>query len=249
MLDPLASRIVRAAGMRTDWGPGEPSRDDGRGRWSWFLRWQLLMLALWVAAWMLYEGWFVPHGWLLGTWRSTSWWTIAKLAIWIAPPLWILRRAGEKLGEATGLATLRGVRRGLGLAAAWLAFQLIVSLLRDHWPGPFRWSSGAWNAFLVAPLFEEIVFRGFALRRLRRQGIRFWPAAAATSVAFGLMHVPGWLFTKGATPAILGSFANVMFVGMLLAAIAWRTPSLWACVAFHFVNNAWSEGLVLALFR
>ena len=115
-----------------------------------------------------------------GQWRSTFWWTIAKLAIWIAPPLWILRRAGEELGEATGLATLRGVRRGLGLAAAWLAFQLIVSLLREHWPGPFRWSSGAWNAFLVAPLFEEIVFRGFALRRLRRQGIRFWPAATAT---------------------------------------------------------------------
>jgi hypothetical protein len=41
----------------------------------------------------------------------------------------------------------------------------------------------------------------------------------------------------------------VIAVGMVLAAIAWRTPSLWACVAFHFVNNAWSEGLILALFR
>ena len=29
---------------------------------------------------------------------------------------------------------------------------------------------------------------------------------------------------KGATPAILGAFANVVFGGMVLAAIAWRTP-------------------------
>ena len=65
----------------------------------------------------------------------------------------------------------------------------------------------------------------------------------------GRLHVPGWLFTKGATPAVLGSFANVVFVGMVLAGVAWRIPSLWACVAVHFVNNAWSEGLVLALFR
>ena len=207
------------------------------------------MLPLWVAAWMLYQGWFARHGWPLGTWRSAAWWTTAKLAIWIAPPIWILRRAGEGLGEATGLATLRGLPGGLALAVTWVAFQLVWSILRHVWPGPFRWSPGAWNAFLIAPIFEETVFRGFALSRLRRQGIRFWAAAVATSIAFGLLHVPGWLFMKGATPALLGSFLNVVFVGMLLAAITWRIPSLWAAVAFHFANNAWSEGLVVSLFR
>ena len=38
-------------------------------------------------------------------------------------------------------------------------------------------------------------------------------------------------------------------LSLVLAAISWRIPSLWACVAFHLVNNAWSEGLVLVLLR
>lgn len=36
---------------------------------------------------------------------------------------------------------------------------------------------------------------------------------------------------------------------LALAAVGWRLPSLWACIAVHFANNAWNGGLISALTR
>lgn len=74
-------------------------------------------------------------------------------------------------------------------------------------------------------------------------------AALATSIVFGLLHVPGWLFMKGVSATTLSLIGPVVFVGVVLAAISWRVPSLWACIAVHLANNAWNGGLVSALAR
>jgi len=87
------------------------------------------------------------------------------------------------------------------------------------------------------------------LRRLRARGASFWPAALATSVAFGLLHVPGWLFMKGLSTGTLSLIAPVVFIGVVLAAVSWRLRSLWACIAVHLANNAWNGGLISTLTR
>jgi membrane protease YdiL (CAAX protease family) len=223
---------------------GPPGHGPG-ARWRWFVLWTAGCLALWTLAWVVHETRFVPRGWCLDSWGAGLYWTVAKLAVWIAPATWLLRRAGERPVAATGLATARGLPQGLLVALAWIAVQAVSSKVRGVWPPPHSIGGyGAVNAYVVAPLFEEFVFRGFALRRLRARGAGFWPAALASSVAFGLLHVPGWLFMKGASAATLSLFPPVVFVGLVLAAVGWRWPSLWACVAVHLANNAWNGGLI-----
>jgi membrane protease YdiL (CAAX protease family) len=221
-----------------------------RARWRWFALWTACALALWTAAWIVHEAVVVPRGWCLGSWSAGLYWTGAKLVVWMAPAIWLLRRAGESARAATGLGTARGLPQGLIIALVWLGVQALWSKVRGVWPAPQSMGGyGAVNAYLIAPLLEEVVFRGFALRRLRARGAGFWPAALASSVAFGLLHVPGWLFMKGASAATLSLLPTVVLFGIVLAAVSWRIPSLWACVAVHFANNAWSGGLLSPLAR
>jgi membrane protease YdiL (CAAX protease family) len=212
----------------------------------WFASWLAGLLVAWTATWSLYQYRFAARL-PLGSWSSFWWWTAAKGIVWILPPLWILSREGQAPARATGLDTARGLGWGALLALPYLALQVGWSASRQHWPNAPRFAAAAANACLVAPLFEELVFRGFVLRKLRRDGAQFWPAAAATTVAFALLHVPGWLFMNGATLSTLLSVLNVAMVGMVLAAVAWRLPSLWAPILIHAVHNAWDQGVILAL--
>ena len=219
-------------------------------RWRWFVLWTSCCLALWTVTWIVHETVFVPRGWCVGSWSAGVYWTVAKLVVWIGPTIWLLRRARETLGAATGLATARGLSQGLLIALAWLGVQALWSKIRGVSPPPQSIGGyGAVNAYVIAPIFEELVFRGFALRRLRARGASFWPAALATSIAFGLLHVPGWLFMKGVSVSTLSLIGPVVFVGVVLAAVSWRLPSLWACIAVHLANNAWNGGLLAALTR
>jgi membrane protease YdiL (CAAX protease family) len=219
-------------------------------RWSWFVLWASCSLALWTAAWIVHEALFVPRGWCMGSWSAGLYWTAAKLAVWIGPAIWLLRRAGEDVGAATGLGTARGLPQGLLIALAWLGVQALWSRSGGAWPPSQSVGGyGAANAYVIAPLFEELVFRGFALRRLRARGASLGPAALATSITFGLLHVPGWLFMKGASATTVLLIAPVVLIGVVLAAVSWRLPSLWACIAVHLANNAWNGGLVSSLIR
>ena len=77
-------------------------------------------------------------------------------------------------------------------------------------------------AVLVGPLAEEIVYRGFLMRGLERNG-RFF-ALVTSSLVFGLMH---------------GDFQQSMFtmtVGLLFAYVAMRY-SLWYALLLHIFNN------------
>src|SRR4051812_24763040 len=79
---------------------------DHRGesaRWRWFVLWTSCLLALWMAVWIVHEAVFVPRGWCLASWSAGVYWTVAKLAVWICPTIWLLRRSHETLGAATGL--------------------------------------------------------------------------------------------------------------------------------------------------
>ena len=89
-------------------------------------------------------------------------------------------------------------------------------------------------ALVVAPLGEEILFRGFFLQGLtRRWG--FWPAAIVTSAVFALAHLLPYLYVP------------VFIMGLAFAWLFWRTGSLWASIAAHATMNLTSL-VVAALF-
>ena len=103
---------------------------------------------------------------------------------------------------------------------------LIPSDLTPEWadePGSF--AIMAISAVIVAPLVEEIFFRGFMYQALRRT-MAILPAALLTSVVFGIAHTD---------PAII---IPIALVGMILLGIYRWTGNLWSGIITHAGFNA-----------
>jgi uncharacterized protein len=81
----------------------------------------------------------------------------------------------------------------------------------------------------VAPLTEEIFFRGFMFAGLRRR-LPFFAAAAISAGVWGLFHYTG--------PGTLGVVLQLAAFGVILSWLYERTGSLWPPIAVHAVNNA-----------
>jgi membrane protease YdiL (CAAX protease family) len=89
---------------------------------------------------------------------------------------------------------------------------------------PAEQLSMALIAALLAPLAEEVAFRGYVLSSLRTH-VRPGTAIAASSLLFAAMHLD---------PVRLPA---VLFLGACLGWLAWRSGSLWPAVAAHAANN------------
>jgi membrane protease YdiL (CAAX protease family) len=88
---------------------------------------------------------------------------------------------------------------------------------------------------VLAPIAEELLFRGFFFTALRRT-MPALAAAAVTGVIFGLVHVVG-------TPIAL--LVPLAVLGFALCVVYLRTGSLLPCMALHSVNNAIAFGVSL----
>ena len=86
-------------------------------------------------------------------------------------------------------------------------------------------------AIIIAPLFEELVFRGIAFPYLvKRVGVA--GGTALVSLVFALIH------------SHLPSFVPLFMVSSVLCLAYWRTGSLWVSIGMHTLFNAIS---ILAL--
>jgi membrane protease YdiL (CAAX protease family)/uncharacterized RDD family membrane protein YckC len=85
---------------------------------------------------------------------------------------------------------------------------------------------------LLAPVAEELFFRGFVFAGLRTRW-SLWPAAITSGLIFGLVHAPTGITTVVPLAAL----------GLALCWLYDRTGSLWPCVIAHMINN----GLALAV--
>src|SRR5215211_66871 len=80
----------------------------------------------------------------------------------------------------------------------------------------------------VAPLAEELFFRGFLYGVLREKIGVAW-GAAVTGVVFGLVHVAG---------SPIETVGVLVILGVLLCVLYQQTGSLLPCIALHAINNA-----------
>jgi membrane protease YdiL (CAAX protease family) len=94
---------------------------------------------------------------------------------------------------------------------------------------------------VIAPIAEEVFFRGFIFGALRRWRVEFagrdmstWVAAVITAILFALAHgasAPGrYLVPLG-------------FLGFVLCMLRWRTRSLYPGMALHSINNSLALGV------
>ena len=78
---------------------------------------------------------------------------------------------------------------------------------------------------VVAPLTEEMFFRGFLFQGFESSW-GFWPGALVSGGIFSLIH------------GSIGLLPPFLAIGVLLAWVQRRTGSLWNAIAVHFMFNA-----------
>lgn len=78
---------------------------------------------------------------------------------------------------------------------------------------------------ILAPLGEELLFRGFLQKFLEEHWQDVTKAVLVTSLFFAIIHLnPYWLI-------------QIYILGVLLGYLAWRTGSIWAGFILHAANN------------
>lgn len=148
------------------------------------------------------------------------------------------------VGSARPLGRNLAIGSGLGLLAI-VASTLIVSLLvaltgNDAAPEqvltgglmetPLELALAVMAAVVLAPVAEELLFRGLLHRSLRRRS-RIVPATALSSVLFAVVHVD----VAFSQPLAL---VGLTLVGVILAIAYERTGSLLVPIVIHAVHNA-----------
>jgi membrane protease YdiL (CAAX protease family) len=143
-----------------------------------------------------------------------------------------LRRPARGWRSYAGAALLSIV---VPLVLALALFMAIVLLGLDQWllqsiQQDHR-SARAWDgdwplAVIVAPLEEELMFRGFLLSALAQTRLGFWGAALVSTALWTALH----------EYSVLG-LAKVFALGLLFSWLLWRTGSLRVTVFCHALNN------------
>lgn len=177
---------------------------------------------------------------------------VAMLAL-TALAVLLARPAAEQsggVGRALGLGppVLSDVGRVLGWSALLLVVQVVTVTLLVQLVPAFRGASPDNVAFVrdeprasvvllavlavvVAPVVEELLFRGVVLRGLMLR-VGFWPAAITSSALFGVFHAQG----SPAEASLLAVATGVFGLG--LCVLVRRTGRLAPAIGVHAVRNA-----------
>jgi len=167
--------------------------------------------------------------------RAPAHWLGAEVAVLLsfgaATALVLWRRARGDRPCPAGTGRAGALPLVLGLAAGYLSFPAWVSLVSgiglqiglEPLPARAPGAGGAalWLAAVVlAPLFEEILYREHLLSSLRAAA-GVLPALVLSTLAFAISHLETW------------SVLATACVGLALGVVALVGRSVWLCVALH----------------
>jgi len=199
----------------------------------------LILLGAWVAAWII-----TPQAVRGSPWASFSWWTTMKALVWFGLGAVLFRPAGHR----AWVGSYRG-RIGLVLllGATWAALDTAavhIGLRPPAVPPTMRRAWNAWlNVLVIAPVLEELLFRGLFWSAIEASGTRTVHAWTLSAGAFAALHLPGWIAGQGSLPALLPQLGLTFTAGLLCGSGRWLTGSVWPAVLLHFLNNAASVGV------
>ncbi|AHB50392.1 hypothetical protein W911_15710 [Hyphomicrobium nitrativorans NL23] len=166
---------------------------------------------------------------------------LSLLIIW-----WAAGRKGQRaqvlqLSPERETSVLTAVGLGLLLIVAIGPIEVLLYRLADidlftdgRWlleglRSPYWWGVVI-AAVVLAPLWEEVTFRGFLLSALAKTRLGFWPAAAISAALWTALHA-GYSW-----PGLV----SVFLAGLGLSWIMKRTGSMRAVVIAHAVINAFA---------
>ena len=87
---------------------------------------------------------------------------------------------------------------------------------------------------IMAPLAEEILFRGYFLGRLSEKTGK-WVAMLITALVFGLMHLPA--FSETGIVLQWSAAIDTFAMGIVVGALRNLSGSIWAGVVLHALKN------------
>lgn len=91
---------------------------------------------------------------------------------------------------------------------------------------------------VLAPINEEVLFRGISFALLKKSGIKFWAVNVLQALFFGLAHLQYTMAMQGGIKylnIIQGSYAFLL--GLFLGYVREKTGSLWGSIIAHLVFN------------
>jgi membrane protease YdiL (CAAX protease family) len=169
-----------------------------------------------------------------------------SLSIIIAAPVGILliivfakMRKGISLGEYLGFRALRAgtlfVLMVIPVVLVIIAELIGIFVVKSSDPGFMVeayqnsvWPPLFWIAtVIVAPAFEETLFRGFAFAGLRQSRIGPTGAVGLTAAIWALLHIQYDWF----------GMTTILVIGIVLGIARIKTGSLWAPMTIHAVWN------------
>ena len=147
---------------------------------------------------------------------KTKWTPISRNYLLSKPWLTLLWVALFALGA---MIPLEFVYEQIGLEMDETTGRIFEGLLKEPW--------GYVAVGILAPLTEEVVFRGAILRTLLGMMSKrnHWVAIMISAAIFGAVH------------GNAAQFVNALFMGLLLGWMYYRTRSLVPGILLHWVNN------------
>lgn len=168
---------------------------------------------------------------------------IAMQLVMVALVFLLARWGAAQVGSLLHLATVRLDTQQrlsmagtllviLALALAWAMVFPEADAIDSAWANEMLADPDARYVTLAvlivgAPISEEMLFRGFMLPPLSKTRLGFSGAALVTSVLWALIHFYTWQGTL-----------LIVFVGLGLAYLLWRTNSLWPSILVHAAFNS-----------
>lgn len=248
-VEPIATPAMRPV------GPPIPARPDAEDRWP-LIRWTarefvpvaLMPFGLALFAYYLvygFLGWDSDAGGVVVT-ASQQLALLLPIAFYVRRTRGSLAPLGLRRGGWDAGDVVAGVGAGLGaIVAGSIVIAITIAIVRaitGNEPSAtniLNDTSGPWlvlnavMAVLLAPLCEEVYFRGFLFQGLRGR-FRFFPAAALSSTVFAFVHVE---------PI---RFFGLAVMGVILAGVFERRRTLVASMAAHATVNVVAVLLLFA---
>lgn len=177
-----------------------------------------------------------------------------RLLLWIAP-VFIYLAAIDKVDAFQFLRLNTPIdKKGL-LAASLLIVTFLALIVLDQYAlagtqkhvvidtQPWTWYA-IFLGLPIAPISEEILFRGFVLRKCQ-DFMGFWQANLVNGLLFVAIHWPYWLYSQGFGIGRLTTSVPILIIGLLAGYLVHKTNSLWPSIVLHLLNNFISVTLVI----
>ena len=181
-------------------------------------------------------------------WVRESWFIliIAGIPLYgaMALSVWLFSVRKYKCGwRALGFrnSNVKGLLLGISVVLIGIAFGslydfIIVqtgaespsSLPADFVGTWYNWAMLGLFAIVVAPVAEELFFRGFMLPGIGKRFGKGW-GIVISAIIFALAHLQ---------PGALGALVPIFLLGLLLAWLYIKTKSIWPCIFAHFTYNS-----------